>query len=54
MQFPIDTTMDGCAFALRCGYDHDVYPRNIGKGGEHYPATSVIEIYGIDSAASRR
>lgn len=44
MRRPIDTT-DQCAFAIKCGYENQVYPKNIGKGGAHYPATSVLEIY---------
>lgn len=44
MKFPLDTT-EGCAFALRCGYERYVYVKNLGKGGAHYPATSVIEVY---------
>lgn len=49
MNIPIDITADGCAFALRCGYSHDVYMENVGKGGEHYPATSVIEVYAVSN-----
>lgn len=49
MRFPIDITIDGCAFALKCNYEHQVYIKNIGKGADHYPATSVIVIYDAEN-----
>ena len=45
MNIPLDTTEDGNAFAIKCGYERWVYVKNLGKGGAHYPATSIIEIY---------
>ena len=45
MNLPIDTTDDGCAFALRVGYDAKCYAKNLGTGGGHYPATAVIVIW---------
>ena len=45
MNLPIDTTDNGCAFALRVGYDAKCYAGNVGTGGEHYPATSVCVVY---------
>ena len=46
MKLLLDAT-DDCAFAIRCGYEQQVYPKNLGKGGAHYPATSIIEVYEI-------
>ena len=47
MNLPIDTTDNGCAFALRVGYDAKCYAGNVGTGGGHYPATAVIVIYEV-------
>lgn len=44
MRKPLDTT-DGCAFALRVRYEDYVYVKNLLRGGAHFPATSVMEIY---------
>ena len=45
MNLPIDTTDNGCAFALRVGYDAKCYAGNVGTGGGHFPATSVCVVY---------
>ena len=46
MNLPIDTCDDGAtAFAIRVGQDKHTYPANIGRGGGHYPATSVCVVY---------
>ena len=45
MNMPIDTTDNGCAFALRVGYDAKCYAGNVGTGGWHFPATSVCVVY---------
>ena len=45
MRFPLDTDSDQCAFTIKLGYEQKVYIKNLGKGGAHYPATSIIEIY---------
>ena len=46
MNLPIDTCEDGeCAFAIRGEYDKRVYAKNLGRGGGHFPATSVCVVY---------
>lgn len=48
MNLPIDTCENGtCAFAIRIGQDKHTYPKNIGTGGSHFPATAVIVIWEI-------
>ena len=44
---PINITSDGCAFAIRTGYERHAYLN--GMGGGFYPATGVMEIYETDS-----
>lgn len=45
MNLPLDTDIDNCAFTIRTDYHQKVYVKNLGTGGGHYPATSVITIY---------
>ena len=46
MNLPIDTCENGeCAFAIRGEYDKRVYAKNLGRGGGHFPATSVCVVY---------
>ena len=45
MNLPTNTTADGTAFAIRGEYDKRVYAKNLGRGGEHFPATSVCVVY---------
>ena len=46
MNLPINTTADGaCSFAIRGEYDKRVYAKNLGRGGGHFPATSVCVVY---------
>lgn len=47
MKLPLDTDVDECAFTLRLGYEKKVYVKNLGTGGAHYPATSIIEVWTI-------
>ena len=46
---PINTTPDGCAFAIVSRYDGRAYLKSMTSGGGYYPATGVLEIYGEDS-----
>ena len=48
MRRPIDTDRDGSALTITRGYRNKVYAANAGRGSGHYPATSVMEIYGYD------
>lgn len=46
MNLPIDTCENGaCSFAIRGEYDKRVYAKNLGRGGGHFPATSVCVVY---------
>ena len=46
MNVPIDTCETGsCSFAIRGEYDKRVFAKNLGLGGEHFPATSVCVVY---------
>lgn len=45
MNLPIDTTTDGCAFAVKPNATSRTYAKNIGNGGGHYPFTSVCVVY---------
>ena len=46
MNMPIDTCENGaCSFAIRGEYDKRVYAKNLGRGGGHFPATSVCVVY---------
>jgi len=42
---PTNTTADGCAFAIRYGYERHAYFNGMTRGGKFYPATGVLEIY---------
>ena len=44
-KIPINVTDDGCAFALRTGYERHAYLNGMTRGGGFYPATGVLEIY---------
>lgn len=41
---PINTSYDGCAFAIVTRYEGRAYLRSMTSGGGYYPATGVIEI----------
>lgn len=53
MKKPIDI-VDGCAFTITTHYWNKVYVKNVGKGGSHYPATSVMEIYETEADKYRQ
>lgn len=42
---PINVTDEGCAFALRTGYERHAYLNGMTRGGGFYPATGVLETY---------
>lgn len=42
---PINITSDGCAFAIRTGYQRHACLNGMTRGGGFYPATGVMEIY---------
>lgn len=42
---PLNTTSEGCAFALRTGYERHAYLNGMTRGGKFYPATGVLEVY---------
>ena len=42
---PMNTTSEGCAFAIRTGYERHAYLNGMTRGGGFYPATGVMEIY---------
>ena len=37
-------TPQGCAFAIRTGYERHAYLNGMTRGGGFYPATGVIEL----------
>jgi len=42
---PINTTPgEGCAFAIRTGYERHAYLNGMTRGGGFFPATGVLEI----------
>lgn len=42
---PLNINRDGCAFAIRTGYERHAYLNGMTRGGGFYPATGVLEIY---------
>ena len=45
MNCPIDATTDGVAYRIKCDSDKRTYAKNLGRGGAHFPVTSVLVIY---------
>ena len=45
MNFPINTTTDGAAFAVTVSMPNNAQLCNIVNGGGHYPSTGVLIIY---------
>ena len=44
-KIPINTTPnEGCAFAIRTGYERHAYLNGMTRGGGFYPATGVLEV----------
>lgn len=41
---PINTTVNGCAFTIRTGYERHAYLNGMTRGGKFYPATGVLEL----------
>lgn len=42
---PLNVTDEGCAFAIRTGYEGHAYLNGMTRGGGFYPASGVLEIY---------
>lgn len=45
---PINTTPDGCAFAITTRLPLQAGWTNLTCGGGHYPSTGVLEVYEDD------
>ena len=41
---PINTTSDGCAFAIVTRYEARAYIKSMTGGGGYYPCTGVLEV----------
>lgn len=42
----MNTTFDGCAFAVKASYFKNASLTTLVNGGGHFPCTGVMEIYG--------
>ena len=43
-QIPINTTVDGCAFAITVTQPAHAGYANLTRGGGHFPTTGILEI----------
>lgn len=50
---PINTTADGCAFAIVTRYEGRAYLKSLTSGGGYYPATGVLEVWSEESTPHR-
>lgn len=50
---PINTTSDGCAFAIVTRYEGRAYLKSMTSGGGYYPCTGVLEVWSDTSTPVR-